>query len=95
MTGFAVVATRAAADGRRDRAHEISDVCHNLPGLLTPERRRRLVDGLRYNWRTSDSHGRHWLRSRWDHLGYDHRWLTEASAETSAAVGDHAPSSDG
>jgi hypothetical protein len=61
---------------RREQAHEIADICHNLPQWLDPSRRANLADGLRYQWRTSGIRQRRWLQSRWDQLGYDHRWLT-------------------
>lgn len=66
---------------RRERANLIADICHQLPGLLAPQRRDQLADGLRYLWQTASATKRHWLRSRWDHLNYDHRWLTEAATE--------------
>lgn len=70
-----------AHDRRRERANMIADLCHQLPGLLAPQRRDQLADGLRYLWRTATATKRQWLRSRWDHLNYDHRWLTEAATE--------------
>ncbi|QDY11172.1 hypothetical protein FJK98_31865 [Micromonospora sp. HM134] len=63
---------------RRERANLIADICHQLPGLLAPQRRDQLADGLRSLWLTASTTKRRWLRSRWDHLNYDHRWLTEA-----------------
>jgi hypothetical protein len=60
----------------RDRIHELADLCHNLPGLLAPERRPRLTEGLRHMWRTSSARKRMWVRACWDHLGYDYSWLT-------------------
>lgn len=66
----------------------IADICHNLPGLLAPGRRGRLADGLRYLWSTANAAKRRWLLTNWDHLAYDHRWLTaptpEATADTAA-----------
>ncbi|GIJ13113.1 hypothetical protein ACFFMR_05265 [Micromonospora andamanensis] len=56
----------------------IADICHQLPGLLAPQRRDRLADGLRYQWRTASATKRQWLSSRWDHQHYDHRWRNEA-----------------
>jgi hypothetical protein len=71
---------------RRDQINELADICHGLPGLLGPERRHLLADGLRYRWRTSSARKRQWIRSRWDHLGYDYGWLARSdSAE------DHPP----
>jgi hypothetical protein len=35
---------------RRDRIHELADICHNLPRYPGPERRHRLLDELRYTW---------------------------------------------
>lgn len=67
---------------QREQANEIADVCHNLPLWLDPSRRGGLADGLRYQWRTSSTRKRRWLQSRWDQLGYDHRWLTELTPET-------------
>lgn len=70
---------------RREQANAIADIHHGFPGLLAPQRRHHLADGLRYLWRTASATKRQWLRSRWDHLNYDHRWLTEAQpAETLA-----------
>lgn len=66
---------------RREQAHEIADICHNLPLWLDPSRRAGLADGLRHLWRTAGVRQRRWLRSRWDHLGYDHRWLTDVPPE--------------
>jgi hypothetical protein len=65
---------------RRQQAHEIADICHNLPQWLDPSRRAELADGLRYLWRTSGPRQRRWLQARWDQLGYDHRWLTDFTA---------------
>jgi hypothetical protein len=62
---------------RRNRIHELADLCHSLPGLLAPERRPQLIEGLRYMWRTSCALKRTWVRACWDHLGYDHSWLTQ------------------
>jgi hypothetical protein len=45
-----------------------------------------LFDGLRYLWRTASAGKRQWLRSRWDQLSYDHRWLTEPGSETAPGV---------
>ncbi|RNH99635.1 hypothetical protein EEZ25_21780 [Micromonospora aurantiaca] len=64
---------------RREHGNMIADICHQLPGLLAPQRRDQLADGLRYQWRTASATKRRWLSSRWDHLSYDHRWLTEAA----------------
>ena len=66
---------------RREQAHEIADICHNLPQWLDPSRRAKLADGLRYQWRTSGLRQRRWLQARWDQLEYDHRWLTELTPE--------------
>ena len=65
---------------RRDAVHELADICHNLPGLLTAERRHSLVQGLRWMWRTSSPRKRRWILSVWDDIGYDHRWLTKEDA---------------
>jgi hypothetical protein len=70
-----------AVNQRLQRANEIADICHNLPQWLDPSRRANLADGLRYQWRTSSTRKRRWLQSRWDQLGYDHRWLTELAPE--------------
>ncbi|GGO13804.1 hypothetical protein [Micromonospora parathelypteridis] len=74
---------------RRERASMIADICHQLPGLLAPQRRHQLADGLRYQWRTASATKREWLRSRWDHLNYDHRWLTEAAITERTTTGKH------
>jgi len=71
-----------AAAQRLQRANEIADICHNLPQWLDPSRRANLADGLRYQWRTSNTRKRRWLQSRWDQIGYDHRWLTGLAPET-------------
>ncbi|MEV4518169.1 hypothetical protein AB0K00_55585 [Dactylosporangium sp. NPDC049525] len=65
-----------AAARRRKHANAIADICHNLPGLLAPGRRDRLADGLWYLWSTANAARRRWLVGNWDHLAYDHRWLT-------------------
>ena len=62
---------------RREAANAIADICHNLPGYLAPERRNRLSEGLQQIWKTSPGKQR-WIRSRFDEIGYDHRWLTNA-----------------
>ncbi|MFG1914388.1 hypothetical protein [Micromonospora sp. NPDC048898] len=61
---------------RHRQIHELADLCHGLPGCIAPERRHLLNDNLRYLWHTSSARKRRWMRSRWDHVGYDHRWLT-------------------
>ncbi|MET8310808.1 hypothetical protein [Micromonospora sp. NPDC005173] len=76
---------------RRERANMIADICHQLPGLLAPQRRHQLADGLRYQWRTASATKRQWLRSRWDHLNYDHRWLTEAATTERPTTGQEQP----
>jgi hypothetical protein len=35
---------------------------------------------LRYRWRTSSARKRQWIRSRWDHLGYDYGWLASSDS---------------
>ncbi|MEU1606774.1 hypothetical protein [Micromonospora matsumotoense] len=70
---------------RRERANLIADICHQLPGLLAPERRDQLPAGLRSLWLTASTTKRQWLRSRWDHLNYDHRWLTLIEPGTTEA----------
>jgi hypothetical protein len=67
---------------RRDLIHELADICHNLPGLLDPERRHNLIGGLRYLWRTSSDGKRRWISSRWDQLGYDYSWLDDGADAT-------------
>jgi hypothetical protein len=75
-----------AVSRRREQASTIADTCHGLPGLLATRRRHHLFDGLRYLWRTASAGKRQWLRSRWDQLSYDHRWLTEPGSETAPGV---------
>src|SRR3954453_6334137 len=75
--------------GRRDQIHELADICHNLPGLLGPQRRHRLGDGLRYMWRGASPRKQHWIRSCWDHLGYDHHWLP-GTADSSVPAAERA-----
>jgi hypothetical protein len=76
---------------RRDRINELADLCHNLPAYLTPERRDRALEGLRYVWRVSSGRKRNWLRTRLDHLGYDYGWLEALDVEESTE-GHHGPS---
>ncbi|MEV4661076.1 hypothetical protein AB0J85_03920 [Micromonospora echinofusca] len=78
---------------RREQINELADLCHGLPGCVAPERRHLLGDNLRYLWRTSAARKQRWMRSRWDHLGYDHRWLTDSDAprRADAAVEDAGP----
>ena len=64
-----------------EEANVIAEICHNLPGFLDPTRRANLAEGLRYTWRTATVRNRRWLQSRWDQLGYDHRWLTDLEPE--------------
>ncbi|GAA4263546.1 hypothetical protein [Dactylosporangium darangshiense] len=71
---------------RRKQVNAIADICHGLPGLLAPQRRRHLADGLRYLWRTSNAAKRRWLRSCWDQVGYDHGWLTQSRPELGTAA---------
>ncbi|MFG2013192.1 hypothetical protein ACGFNF_29435 [Micromonospora sp. NPDC048868] len=75
---------------RREQINELADLCHGLPGCVASERRHLLGDNLRYLWRTSSARQQGWMRSRWDHLGYDHRWLTDPSTagRADAAVVD-------
>ncbi len=77
---------------RREQANTIADICHELPGLLAPQRRHQLADGLRYRWRTASAAKRQWLRSHWDHLNYDHRWLTEADPADTPTSGQNSGS---
>jgi hypothetical protein len=70
-----------AVDQRRERANEIADICHDLTSWLDPRRRDGLSDGLRHQWRSADTRQRRWLQSRFDQLGYDHRWLTDLAPE--------------
>ncbi|MFG3417867.1 hypothetical protein [Micromonospora sp. NPDC048063] len=65
---------------RRKQINELADLCHGLPGCVAPERRHLVSDNLRYLWRTSSARKQQWMRSHWDHLGYDHRWLTDPNA---------------
>lgn len=69
---------------RRKRVNAIADICHNLPGLLAPGRPDRLADGLRYLWSTASAVKRCWLVSNWDHLAYDHWWLTAPTPKVTA-----------
>jgi hypothetical protein len=76
---------------RRERANEIADICHHLPQWLAPRRRGNLADGLRDQWRASNMRKRRWLQSRWDQLGYDHRWLTDLSLAPPSPDGSTPP----
>ncbi|GAA3251250.1 hypothetical protein ACFO1B_43645 [Dactylosporangium siamense] len=69
-------------DQRRERANEIANICHDLTPWLDPHRRNNLADGLRDQWRSAGTRQRRWLQTRFDQLGYDHRWLTELTPET-------------
>jgi hypothetical protein len=80
-----------AAAQRLQHANEIADTCHNLPQWLDPSRRANLADGLRYQWRSSSTRKRRWLQSRWDQLGYDHRWLTDLAPETPSPPAPNEP----
>ncbi|UAB99570.1 hypothetical protein Dvina_16750 [Dactylosporangium vinaceum] len=71
---------------RRKRVNAIADICHNLPGLLAPDRRARLADGLRSLWNTANAVQRRWLVGNWDHLAYDHRWLTASTPDATAGT---------
>ncbi|MET7427248.1 hypothetical protein [Dactylosporangium sp. NPDC005555] len=73
--------TVEAVANRRKQANAIADICHNLPGLLDPTRRANLAEELRHTWRTATARNRRWLQSRWDQIGYDHRWLTDLAPE--------------
>lgn len=91
-----------ATTRRREQANEIADICHNLPQWLGPTRRSSLADGLRYQWRTSSTRKRRWLQSRWDQLGYDHRWLTSLAPDppalprpTGSSCDDHSRTAEG
>jgi hypothetical protein len=66
---------------RHERAYEIADICHNRPQWLDPHYRSGLADGFRRKWRTSNTRKRRWLQSRWDQIGYNHRWLTNLPPE--------------
>ncbi|MFI5937819.1 hypothetical protein [Actinoplanes sp. NPDC051494] len=70
-----------AVDQRRERANEIADICHDLTSWLGPHRRDGLADRLRHQWRSASTRQRRWLQSRFDQLGYDHRWLTDLAPE--------------
>jgi hypothetical protein len=65
---------------RHAQVHALADICHNLPAYLIEERRPLLADGLRYLWRTTNLRAQQWIRSQWDDLNYDHRWLSDPEA---------------
>ncbi|MFF5178271.1 hypothetical protein ACFY2Q_09640 [Micromonospora sp. NPDC000316] len=67
---------------RRDKIHDLADICHALPLLLGPERRDVLIDGLQHLWRTSSEHRKHWIRSCWDNIGYDYGWFEDCGSDS-------------
>jgi hypothetical protein len=73
--------TSQALIQRRDQIHELADLCHNLPGYLAPARRAKLSNGLRYMWEAASPHQQQWIRSCWDQIGYDYRWLADVTRE--------------
>ena len=71
-----------SVDQQRKVANEIADTCHDLTSSLGPHSRKGLADKLRRHWRAAGIRQRRWLQSRFDQLGYDHRWLTELTPQT-------------
>lgn len=84
---------------RREQINQLADLGHGLPGLLAPEHRQNLAEGLRYRWRTASARKRRWMTSCWDDIGYDYTWLkdedTEDRPRPPAEADDPTPASGG